>query len=50
MEVPKRLIRMYSFVGDTVLDPFLGLETTTLAAMQLGWNSIATKSTRISFP
>jgi|DewCreStandDraft_3_1066083.scaffolds.fasta_scaffold00399_5 site-specific DNA-methyltransferase (adenine-specific) len=40
VEVPKRLIRMYSFVGDTVLDPFLGSGTTTLAAMQLGRNSI----------
>ena len=40
VEVPKRLIRMYSFVGDTVLDPFLGSGTTILAAMQLGRNSI----------
>jgi len=31
-ELPKRLIRMFTFVGDTVLDPFLGSGTTTLAA------------------
>jgi DNA modification methylase len=31
---------MFSFVGDTVLDPFLGSGTTTLAACQLGRNSI----------
>jgi DNA modification methylase len=35
-----RLIRMFSFVGDTVLDPFLGSGTTTLAASQLGRNSV----------
>lgn len=31
---------MFSFVGDTVLDPFLGTGTTTLAAMDAGRNSI----------
>jgi site-specific DNA-methyltransferase (adenine-specific) len=39
-ELPRRLIRMFSFVGETVLDPFLGSGTTTLAAMKLGRNSI----------
>ena len=32
VELPHRLIRMFSFVGDTVLDPFVGSGTTTLAA------------------
>lgn len=40
LELAKRLIQMFSFVGDTVLDPFLGTGTTTLAAMQHGRNSI----------
>lgn len=35
-----RLIRMFSFVGDTVLDPFLGTGTTTRAALVAGRNSI----------
>ncbi|MFQ6008944.1 MAG: DNA methyltransferase [Candidatus Zixiibacteriota bacterium] len=39
-ELPRRLIKMFSFVGETVLDPFLGSGTTTLAAMNLERNSI----------
>jgi len=35
-----RLIRMFSFVGDTVLDPFVGKGTTVVAAMQAERNSI----------
>lgn len=38
-----RLIRMFSFVGDTVLDPFLGSGTTCIAAWQTGRNSVGTE-------
>ncbi len=40
LEIPRRLTMMYSFVGDTVLDPFLGSGTTTKAALELERNSI----------
>jgi modification methylase len=40
LELATRLIRMFSFVGDRVLDPFLGTGTSMLAAMQCGRNSI----------
>jgi DNA modification methylase len=40
LQLAERLIRMFSFVGDTVLDPFLGSGTTTIAAMLHGRNSI----------
>lgn len=39
-ELPKRLIKMFSFVGDTVLDPFVGSGTTSVAAMKLCRNSV----------
>ncbi len=40
LELADRLIRMFSFVGDTVLDPFVGTGTTLLAAAQAGRNAI----------
>ncbi len=40
VELPRRLIKMYSFYGETVLDPFLGSGTTCLAAQLEGRNSI----------
>jgi DNA modification methylase len=39
-ELADRLIRMFSFVGDTVLDPFLGTGTTSVAAALAGRSSI----------
>jgi modification methylase len=41
IEVPRRLIRMFSFAGDIVVDPFAGTGTTALAAGQTGRNSIS---------
>ena len=38
-EIPRRLIRLYSFQGETVLDPFLGSGTTMKVARELGRNS-----------
>lgn len=40
LELPKRLIKLYSFWGDTVLDPFAGTGTTLRAAQELGRKSI----------
>jgi DNA modification methylase len=39
-ELVERLVRMFSFVGDTVLDPFMGTGTTTVSAAKWGRNSI----------
>lgn len=40
LELATRLIRMFSFVGDTVLDPFCGSGTTMIAAFRTNRNSI----------
>lgn len=39
-ELPKRLIKMFAFKGETVLDPFMGSGTTSLAAKNLERNSL----------
>jgi DNA modification methylase len=41
VELAERLIRMFSFAGDTVLDPFAGSGSTALGAMRSGRNSIS---------
>lgn len=40
LELANRLMRMFSFVGDTVLDPFNGSGTTSIAAAKAGRNSV----------
>jgi len=39
-ELPRRLIRMFTFAGDTVLDPFLGSGTTVKAALEANRNAV----------
>ena len=41
VELAERLVRMFSFAGDTVLDPFAGTGSTALAAIRAGRNSIS---------
>jgi modification methylase len=43
VELAERLIRMFSFAGDTILDPFLGTGSTTIAAIHTGRNSIGSE-------
>jgi modification methylase len=40
VELAERVIRLFSFAGDTVLDPFAGTASTSLAALKAGRNSI----------
>ena len=49
-ELPKRLIKMFTFVGDTVLDPFLGSGTTVLAAKNLDRDSVGYEINRDFLP
>jgi len=39
-ELPRRLVKMFTFVGETVLDPFLGSGTTAKVALELGRNVV----------
>ncbi len=39
-ELPRRLIKMFSFAGETVLDPFLGSGTTAKVALETGRNAV----------
>lgn len=45
-EIPRRLIKMYSFVGETVLDPFAGTGTTAAVALDLGRRAIAVEQNK----
>ena len=40
MEIPSRLIKLFTFVGETVFDPFLGSGTTLKVARELGRKGI----------
>lgn len=40
LEIPHRLIKLFSFWGETVLDPFAGTGATAVAALQLSRNAI----------
>lgn len=40
VEIPRRLIKLFSFVGETVLDPFAGVGNTAHAALSLGRNAV----------
>jgi site-specific DNA-methyltransferase (adenine-specific) len=43
VELAERLVKMFSFAGDTVLDPFMGTGSTNAAALQAGRNSIGSE-------
>ncbi len=49
-ELPSRLIKLFSFVGDTVLDPFLGSGTTMKVARQLDRNSVGYEANELLLP
>ena len=49
LELAYRIVRMFSFYGDTVLDPFVGTGTTMIAAMRSGRNSIGIEIDREYF-
>ena len=49
IEIAHRLIRMFSFVGDTVLDPFHGTGSTSVAAARSGRNSIGVETDAVYF-
>lgn len=49
VEIAERLIRMFSFAGDVVLDPFIGTGTTMAAAVKTGRNSIGVEIDPVYF-
>jgi site-specific DNA-methyltransferase (adenine-specific) len=49
VELAERLIRMFSFAGDTVFDPFMGIGSTNIAAVLAGRNSIGNELEKTYF-
>jgi site-specific DNA-methyltransferase (adenine-specific) len=49
IEIAERLIRMFSFAGDVVLDPFVGTGSTLAAAVSAGRNSIGVEIDPVYF-
>ncbi len=49
VELAARLIRLFSFAGDCVLDPFMGQGSTTVAAIAMGRNSIGNELEKVYF-
>jgi DNA modification methylase len=49
LSLAERLVRMFSFVGDTILDPFMGTGTTNLAAQKWGRDSIGVEIESLYF-
>lgn len=49
LELAERLVRMFSFVGDTVFDPFLGTGSTSIAAAKWGRNSVGVEVDKAYF-
>jgi modification methylase len=50
VELPRRMIKMFTFVGETVLDPFLGSGSTMAAAIELGRNSVGKELNQAYLP
>ena len=44
VELPKRCVKLFSFVGDTILDPFVGSGTTLIACAQNGRKGIGVET------
>ena len=48
VEIPHRLIKLFTFWGDTVLDPFAGVGTTAKAATPLGRKAVEARTAGVS--